>query len=29
MQLVFTTSAAVGLGLIMVALKDLVLLHLH
>jgi hypothetical protein len=28
-QLVFTTSVAVGLGLIMVLLKDLVLLHLH
>jgi hypothetical protein len=28
-QLAFTTSVAVGLGLVMVALKDLVLLHLH
>ena len=28
-QLVFTTAVAVGLGLIMVLLKDLVLLHLH
>jgi hypothetical protein len=28
-QLVFTTSIAVALGLVMVALKDLVLLHLH
>ena len=28
-QLVFTTSIAAALGLVMVALKDLVLLHLH
>ena len=29
MQLIFTTSIAAALGLVMVALKDLVLLHLH
>jgi hypothetical protein len=28
-QLAFTTSVAVALGLVMVALKDLILLHLH
>ena len=28
-QLIFTTSIAAALGLMMVALKDLVLLHLH
>ena len=28
-QLIFTTSIAAALGLVMVALKDLVLLHLH
>jgi hypothetical protein len=29
MQLIFTTSVAAALGLIMVLLKDLILLHLH
>jgi hypothetical protein len=28
-QLAFTTSVAVALGLVMIALKDLVLIHLH
>jgi hypothetical protein len=28
-QLIFTTSIAAALGLVMVALKDLILLHLH